>query len=272
MASKINIGIVGLGYIGKTHAQAYQSIPFCFPSTPVIPDLKAVWRTSLGRDEAFIRECGFDRQTTNLNDFFETPLDLVDICTPTGMHTAYVEAAAKHGKAIYCEKPLGKDLADARAIQKMAEKAGVLTRVAFVMRFYPAIRQMKSIIDSGELGEVLNFRGHLFHGSYLNPSRPMSWRLRYEQSGGGAFADLGAHIIDLVQYLFGNVKSERADMRTFIKQRPIKAGSDQMEKVDVDDWATCTLELSNGVFGLVGIDFVSVGLCRIGQYTGRARI
>ena len=260
MAKKLNVGIVGLGYIGKTHAQAYQSIPFCFPSTLVSADLKAVWRTSLGRDDAFIQECGFDIKTTDLDEFINAPLDLVDICTPTGMHTAYVLAAAKAGKPIYCEKPLGKDLADARKMKEAADQAGILTRVAFVMRFYPAIRHMKSILDSGELGDVLNFRTHLFHGSYLNPLRPMSWRLRFEQSGGGAFSDLGAHILDLVQYLLGDVHSLRAEMHTFIKERPSKAGSTHVETVDVDDWASCSLQLRNGVVGLVEAARTAVGV------------
>jgi len=101
------------------------------------------------------------------------------------------------------------------------------------------------------LGDVLNFRAHLFHSSYLNPQRPMSWRLRFSQSGGGAFSDLGAHLLDLVHYLMGDVHSVRADMRTFIQERPTHAGSYEMEKVDVDDWTTCTLELKNGVFGLI---------------------
>lgn len=260
VTDKLSVGIVGLGYIGKTHAQAYRSIPFCFPSASVTADLRAVWRTSLGRDEAFIRHCDIDSQTTNLDEFFHFPLDLVDICTPTGMHTEYVKAAAEHGIPIYCEKPLGKDLEDARAMVKMAEKAGVLTRVAFVMRFYPAVRHMKSILDSGELGEVLNFRGHLFHGSYLNALRPMSWRLRFKDAGGGAFSDLGAHILDLVLYLMGDVKRVRADMRTFIKERPTKPGSEQMEKVDVDDWATCFLEMANGAYGLVEAARTAVGV------------
>jgi predicted dehydrogenase len=251
MAKKINVGIIGLGYIGKTHAQAYSSIPLCFPNAPVAVDLKAVWRTSLGRDEDFIRRCGFDLQTTDLDEFFSVPLDLVDICTPTGMHTDFVAAAARHGKAIYCEKPLGIDQADAKYMQELADQAGVLTRVAFVLRFLPAIRQMKTLIDSGALGEVLNFRGRIFHSSYLNPLRPMSWRLRRSQSGGGAFADLGAHLVDLVQYLLGDVRSVRANMHTLIKERPIQAGSSEMEKVDVDDWAACTLELENGVFGQI---------------------
>jgi predicted dehydrogenase len=260
MAEKLNVGIIGLGYIGKTHAQAYRSIPFCFSTPAVTANLSAVWRTSLGRDEAFIHHCGFDSQTTDLGSFFRSPLDLVDICTPTAMHTDYVKAAAEHGKAIYCEKPLGKDFEDAKWIQELADKAGVMTRVAFVMRFYPAVRQMKSILDSGELGEVLNFRGHLFHGSYLNPLRPMSWRLRFKEGGGGAFSDLGAHILDLVLYLMGDVARVRADMRTFIKERPTKSGSDQIEKVDVDDWTTCTLEMANGAFGLVEAARTAVGI------------
>jgi len=251
VAKKINVGIIGFGYIGKIHAQAYRSIPLSFPDAPVFADLKAIWRTALGRDESFIQSCGIEKQTTDLEEFFGLPLDLVDVCTPTGFHTEYVNAAVDHGKALYCEKPLGKDLVDAKVMHDSAEKAGIPTRVAFVMRFIPAIRQMKSILDAGKLGDVLNFRARLFHGSYLNPLRPMSWRLRFSQSGGGAFSDLGAHMLDLVRYLLGDVHSVRADMRTFIKERPTKAGSSEMEKVDVDDWTTCTFELENGVFGLV---------------------
>jgi predicted dehydrogenase len=251
VTKKIKVGIIGLGYIGKIHAQAYRSIPLSFPDAPVTADLRALWRTSLGRDETFIQSCGFETQTTDLDEFFKAPLDLVDVCTPTGFHTEFVNAAVEHGKAIYCEKPLGKNLADAKRMYDSAKKAGIRTRVAFVMRFVPAIRQMKSIIDAEELGRVLNFRAQLFHGSYLNPLRPMSWRLRFSQSGGGAFSDLGAHMLDLVRYLLGDVCTVRADMRTFIKERPTKAGSSEMEKVDVDDWTTCTLELENGVFGLV---------------------
>lgn len=249
MVQKLNVGIIGLGYIGKVHAQAYRSIPLAFPAALVLPELKAVWRTSLGRDEEFIRSCNFETITTDLDEFFRAPLDLIDVCTPTGMHTEFVTAAAQHGKAIYCEKPLGLHLADARQMSKLAENTGVPTRVAFVMRYIPAIGQMKSLLDSGELGEVLNFRAHMFHSSYLNPNRPMAWRLRKSQSGGGAFADLGAHLLDLVQYLLGNPCAIQAQMRTFIKQRPVKAGSSEMETVDVDDWVTCTLELDNGVLG-----------------------
>lgn len=251
MVKRLNVGIVGLGNIGKIHANAYRMVPLAFPSAPVRADLKAVWRTSLGRDKAFIEDCGFEIQTSDLNEFFDTPLDMVDICTPTGSHTEYVRRAVEKEKAIYCEKPLGKDLADARYMHALAQDAKVPTRMAFVLRFIPAIRQMKTILDSGELGDVLNFRGHIFHSSYLDPQRPMSWRLRFAQSGGGAFSDLGAHLLDLVNYLLGDVSNLRATMHTFIKQRPSKAGSLVMEDVDVDDWATCMLELESGVTGLV---------------------
>jgi predicted dehydrogenase len=88
----------------------------------------------------------------------------------------------------------------------------------------------------------------------------MSWRLRFDQSGGGAFSDLGAHILDLVFYLLGDVSSLRADMGTFIKERPSQAGSKKIEAVDVDDWTTCTLELSNGVYGLVEAGRTAVGV------------
>jgi predicted dehydrogenase len=121
LTKTINVGIIGLGYIGKVHAQAYRTIPLAFPDAPMNAHLKAVWRTSLGRDEAFIRSCGFETQTTDLEEFFNQPLDLVDICTPTGLHTEYVRRAAERGMAIYCEKPLGKDLADARLMTSYAD-------------------------------------------------------------------------------------------------------------------------------------------------------
>jgi predicted dehydrogenase len=120
---RINVGIIGLGYIGKTHAQTYGGIPFCFPNAPVVADLKAVWRTSLDRGEAFFDRCGFDVQTTDLDIFFIVPIDLVDICTSIGMHTEFVAAAPLPGKAIYCEKPLGKDLSNAKIMQALADQA-----------------------------------------------------------------------------------------------------------------------------------------------------
>ena len=107
---------------------------------------------------------------------------------------------------------------------------------------------------------MLNFRSTIFHSSYLDPQRPMSWRLRWAESGGGAFADLGAHMVDMVTYLLGDAFRVGAKMRTFITERPETRGSNQMETVDVDDWAFCTMELKNGAIGHIEATRMAAGI------------
>ncbi|MDX9864226.1 MAG: Gfo/Idh/MocA family oxidoreductase, partial [Anaerolineaceae bacterium] len=260
MKKTLNVGLVGLGYIGKIHAIGYRDIALCFPQPQVTAHLKAALRTSLGRDQEFLRDLPVELETTSLEEFFSQDLHLVDVCSPSAMHTEYVLEAARRGIPVYCEKPLGKDLADARIMAEAAAQHNILTHMAFTQRYLPAVRQMKAALDSGEFGEVLNFRGSIFHSSYLDPRRPMSWRLRWAESGGGAFADLGAHMVDLVKYLLGDAARVGAKMRTFITERPVSRGSKQMETVDVDDWAFSTLELKNGAIGNIEATRMAAGV------------
>ena len=260
MKEQLNVGLVGLGFIGKIHAIGYRDIALCFPQPQVTANLKAVLRTGLGRDQGFLQTANIGMETTSMEEFFLQDLDLVDVCSPSAMHTDYVMEAARRGIPVYCEKPLGKDLADARLMAEAAVEHNILTHMAFTQRYLPAVRQMKAALDSGEFGEVLNFRSTIFHSSYLDPQRPMSWRLRWAESGGGAFADLGAHMIDLVQYLLGDAARVGAKMRTFIIERPATRGSDQMETVDVDDWALCMMELKNGAIGHIEATRMAAGI------------
>jgi predicted dehydrogenase len=258
MSKKMNVGIIGLGMIGRVHVNAYQSIPLCFPSAPVTAGMSALLRSHPATDE-FIESAGFKVVTTSLDEFFKAPLDVVDICTPNGLHKEEALAAIERGIPVYCEKPLARSLDEARSMAAAAKKKGVLTHTAFVLHYVPAIRQIKALVESGDLGEIYNFRAHMFHGSYLDRNRPMSWRLRHAESGGGTFADLGAHLVDAVRYLVGDVAAVRAESRTFVKERPVAKGSDKLEKVDVDDWMHCSLELKNGAVGELEVTRVAAG-------------
>lgn len=249
---------MGLGFIGRVHVNAYHAIPLCFPNAPVSASMGALLRSHESSDE-FVKTAGFGRVTTNLEEFFSVPLDLVDLCTPNQLHYAEAMAAIDRGIPVYCEKPLARSLEEARSMAQAAEKKGILTHTAFVLRYLPAIRQIKAILEAGELGEIFNFRAHMFHSSYLDQNRPMAWRLRMAESGGGAFADLGAHLVDIAHYLLGEVESVRADSRTFIKERPVTKGSSQTEKVDVDDWMQCTLELKSGAIGQLEVTRMAAG-------------
>ena len=258
MSRKLNVGLMGLGFIGRVHVNAYHAIPLCFPAAPVTAAMSALLRSHFGTDE-FQQSAGFGLVTTNMEDFFSAPLDLVDICTPNGLHKDEALAAIERGIPVYCEKPLARTLEEARAIASAAEAKGVLTHSAFVLRYVPAIRQIKALLEAGELGEIFNFRAHMFHSSYLDRNRPMSWRLRMVESGGGVFADLGAHLVDMVNYLLGGVAAVRAESRTFISQRPVAKGEARLETVDVDDWMQCSLELTSGAVGIIEVTRMAAG-------------
>jgi predicted dehydrogenase len=258
MSKKLNVGLMGLGFIGRVHVNAYHAIPLCFPAAPVTANMAALLRSNAGSDE-FLQAAGFGSVTTNLDEFFKSPLDIVDICTPNALHVEEALVAIERGIPVYCEKPLARSLAEARKMASAAEKKGVLTHTAFVLRYMPAIKQIKALLESGSLGDILHFRAHMFHASYLDRNRPMSWRLRWADSGGGAFADLGAHLVDIVMYLLGGVQTVRAESRTFITERPVKKGDSHLEKVDVDDWMACSLEMKSGAVGQLEVTRVAAG-------------
>jgi predicted dehydrogenase len=256
----VKIGLVGLGFIGKIHAHAYHAIPYCFGSGQVQAELHALLRTHVGGDDAFLQSLGSPFETDQPEAFMAQEPDVVDVCSPNYLHPQHVKMALYKGKHVYCEKPLAANLEQARAMSQAAEKAGVLTHSAFTMRYHPAAQQAKSILASGVLGEIYNFRAYLFHNSYMDPQRPSAWRLQKAVSGGGALADLGIHSIDLVRYLLGDAKWVQCRTRTFITQRPKSAGSSEMLPVDVDDWALCVLELENGARGSVETTRMSGGI------------
>jgi predicted dehydrogenase len=272
MTKELQIGMVGLGYIGKIHAVAYRDIALCFGDPPVRANLKAVLRSRLDTEQEAMRAAGFEIATTDPDEFFALPLDVVDICSPNNLHREQAERALRAGMAVYCEKPLASNLNDARALAQLADELGATTQVAYVMRYTPAIRQMKALIAAGQIGEVLSFRGQIFHSSYLDPKRPISWRLRQADSGGGAFMDLGAHLVDMTRYLMGDVASVRAETRTFIASRCVMPGAVQHEAVDVDDWAVVTLELKNGAVGVLEVTRMAAGASEANSFEVYGRL
>lgn len=255
----LRVGLIGLGYIGKIHAAAYRAIPLCFDAPPVVGEIGAVLRSRLDTEQALMARGGLGLVTQDMEAFFRQSLDLVDICTPNFLHCEQAKEALRRGLPVYCEKPLATDLGAARAMTEQARSAGVPTQVAFVLRYLPAVRQMKAMLEGGAIGEVLNCRAQMFHSGYLDPERPMSWRLRQRESGGGVLADLGAHLIDLVLYLLGEVASVRALTRTYIVERPTGRGSDRRERVDVDDWSHCVLELKTGPVCVLEVTRMAAG-------------
>ncbi len=255
----VSIGLIGLGFIGKVHTIAYRDIALCFDPPRIRLHLQALLRHRLDPEDLAPEAAGFKTVTSDEEVFFAEPLDVVDICTPNFLHETQARKALEAGSAVYCEKPLSDTLESARAMVEMAEAHDALTHVAFVLRYLPAIRYMKALMENNAIGEVLHFRAYMHHGSYLNPDRPMTWRLRGAESGGGAFIDLGIHLVDLVHYVLGPSAAVRGQTRTFIEERPTSKAGGGYERVDVDDWALCTLTMESGAVGTVEATRMAAG-------------
>ena len=252
-------GLIGYGMIGKTHAIVYNDLPLCYSQPEVNVDMVALLVAPSSSDRQNRNETHFQLVTNDPDEFFNQSLDFVDVCSPNHWHYFHVKSALQAKLPVYCEKPLARTVDEARELATLANGSEILNQVAFVNRFLPAIRQMKAVINAGVIGEVLNFRAHKFHQSYLDPQRPMSWRLRLAEAGGGAMLDLGIHLVDLVYYLFGDIERLQAEMRTFIKMRPTQANREKFEPVKVDDWALATIETSGGIPGVIEVSRMAAG-------------
>ncbi len=259
---RLGIGIVGFGFIGRVHALAFASLPFYYSELPFLPEIRGI---ATSREETAKRvreETGVPFVTHRFVELVHREdIDVVVVATPNALHFPVIAEAAQAGKAIYCDKPLATNLAEAEKIQEIVSACGIPFGMAFQNRFVPAILRARELIKSGFLGEVVRVRVHYLHSGYNDPLRPMSWRLDKKLAGGGALADLGSHGIDLVRYLLGDFEVDDARARTFVKRRPKDALREEFAEVLVDDWAEVSGVLCNGAFVTIEASRFATGSC-----------
>ncbi|GLV13401.1 dehydrogenase [Alicyclobacillus hesperidum] len=257
---QLRMGLHGYGFIGRTHVLASQ---LSLASSRPCPHI--VWDTAVVHDlaspAAALARQTFRTVTDDVHAFLREDLDAVSIASPNDAHMAALASALQNRLAVYCEKPLSGFLDESRRMAEMVEAAGVVHQVALMYRFHPAVIDAYHWLRSGRLGRVLTFRAELLHGGYLDPNRPMAWRLRQAQAGGGALTDLGVHLIDLLLHLLGPVQRLATELRTFVSSRPGSRGS---EAVTVDDWALARLDMQSGAVGTLEVSRVHVGRERDG--------
>ena len=242
-ARPVAIGVLGYAFMGKAYANAFHTLRYMTWPPPLYPRLVSV----AGRDEAAVAEAarryGFERYVTDWTEVAADPaIELFVNLGPNGLHAEPTIAAAQAGKAVLCEKPLGRDAEESHRMWQAAEHAGVTHMCSFNYRFVPAIRLAREIIESGELGEIRHFRCHFLQEWLADPELPMVWRLDRAQSGSGALGDLGAHIIDLARFLAGEITAVSGQTRTFVPER---GGV----PVEVDDAFVATVEFEGGAVG-----------------------
>jgi predicted dehydrogenase len=257
---KIGIGFVGYGMIGRVHALAYRELDQYYPRELPSLELTGVCTTRADTARRAAEEAGIQFWTDKIDELINHKgVDLIDCCAPNYMHYAAAMAAIQAGKPFILEKPLALDVEQGEKIAKMAGEAGAPGGIIFNFRFLPAIIHARQLIEEGFLGQVYQFQIEYLHSGYQNPNRPMSWRLRQAQSGGGALVDLGSHPIDMIRYLLGDFDQVLATTKTYISQRPSEAGSKQMERVDVDDAAWLQIRMANGSAGTLMVTRFATG-------------
>src|SRR3954468_16140823 len=234
----LNIGLVGYGFMGRTHSNAYKRVNDFF-DVSYRPVLKAVCGRSDENARAFADKWGYESFETDWRKLVDRKdIDLIDICTPNDTHAEIANAAAAAGKMILCEKPLAMNGAEGRKMVAAVEKAGVPNMVWYNYRRVPAVTFAKQLIDEGKLGKIFHYRAKFLQDWTINPELPQGgaglWRLDGGAAGSGVTGDLLAHCIDTALWLNGPMKDVTAMTETFVKERPHNL-TGKTEPVGIDD-------------------------------------
>jgi predicted dehydrogenase len=248
------VAIVGHGFMGRVHSNAWISAPLFF-ELPAVPVLKAACGRSREATESFARRWGWQESASDWRSVVERPdIDVVDIAAPHHLHHDIAVAAAAEGKHVFCEKPLALDAPQAREMYRAVRRAGVVHYVNFNYRRCPAVALARRLIDEGRIGRIFHWRGAYLRSPMVDPQVPLGWHMRKETAGSGAQASLNSHSIDLARYLVGEIRAVAALDAIFITERPLPgAGADPgagpTGEVDTEDAAFMVAELQGGALG-----------------------
>lgn len=259
---KLNVGLIGAGFMGKAHSLAYMAMPMFFWPAPAIPVRKTIVDVSDSIAAEAAQRFGFENSTSDWRSVVEDPeIDIIDIATPNHLHAEIAIAAAAAGKHIISEKPLARSGEEAKTMYDAVKNAGIVHMVAFNYRRTPAVALAKKYIDEGAIGDILNFRGTYLQDWSADPDGPLSWRFQKSIAGSGSLGDIGTHVVDMARFLCGEITQVNTQLKTWVKTRPLQAGGvDKLGastkdstaprgEVDVDDEVLSLLEFQNGAIG-----------------------
>ena len=257
MASKpeLNVGLIGSGFMGMSHAFAYSTAARVF-DLPVRFRMHTLADITIEAAQRAAAQFGFANATDDWRSLVENPeIDVVNITAPNALHKEMALAAIAAGKHVHCEKPLAPLAADALEMTQSAEAAGIRTQVGFNYLCNPVFGLARDMIAAGELGEIRGYRGLHAEDYMADASGPYTFR--HDPAGGGALADLGSHALATAEYLCGPITSVMGDCVTMIGERPDGKGGTR--KVEVDDVGRAFLRFESGATGSIEGNWISTG-------------
>src|SRR5438309_10543196 len=246
---KLNVGLIGYGFIGRTHSNAFRKANNFF-DLQYQPVLKAVCARNAENAKSFADKWGYQSVETDWRKLVDRKdIDLIDIGSPNNTHAEIAIAAAKAGKMILCEKPLSMDGKQGETMVKAIEKAGVPNMVWYNYRRVPAVTLAKQLIDEGKLGRIFHYRAKFLQDWTISKDLPQGgaglWRLDAKVAGSGVTGDLLAHCSDTALWLHGSISRVNAMTETFVKERKHNL-TGKIEKVGIDDACAFLARFSNG--------------------------
>ncbi|TDD30118.1 Gfo/Idh/MocA family oxidoreductase [Kribbella turkmenica] len=260
--TNLGIGLIGYAFMGAAHSQAWRSAPRFF-DLPLNPEMTVLCGRTPDAVAAAAAKLGWQETETDWRKLLgRDDIQLIDVCTPGDSHAEIAIAALEAGKHVLCEKPLANTVEEAEAMTAAAEAAaarGIRSMVGFTYRRVPAIGLARQLVADGRLGTIRHVRAQYLQDWIADPEAPLSWRLDKEKAGSGALGDIGAHIIDLTQYITGDRIAEvSGQLETFVKERPVAAehsglaGTAGAERgpVTVDDAAVFLAKFGSGALGV----------------------
>lgn len=264
---RLNVALVGAGFMGKAHTVAYSNMPKFFWPAPAYPVLKTLCDIDPKIAEDSCERFGYEKWCTDWHDVVNDPeIDIVSICTPNNAHAPIAIAALNAGKHVLCEKPIASTRKDAEAMAAAAAEAakkGVISMNAYQYRRVPALVLAKKFIDEGSIGKILNVRCTYLQSWSADPSSPLSWRFQKEIAGAGTLGDIASHVIDIAQMLAGDIESVVSTVKTYITERPVQEGGVDLlgtvklgpdakkAPVDVDDENSFLVKFKSGAVGSI---------------------
>lgn len=263
---RLNVGVIGTGFIGPAHIEALRRTGLA--DVVALADVNDAVAKSKAEELSIPDYYGDYKQLISRPD-----IDVVHICTPNHLHYKMSKEAMEAGKHVVCEKPLSMNSGEARELVEIAKQKGVVNAIHFNLRFYPVVRHVKAMIDSGELGEIFAVNGS-YQQDWLFYETDYNWRLEPEYSGASrAIADIGSHWLDLVEYVTGlKVKSVCADFATFypVRKKPLKPVETYSGKIltpedygdvniNTEDYATVLLRFGGKAHGSLTVNQVAAG-------------
>ncbi|MBX3180815.1 MAG: Gfo/Idh/MocA family oxidoreductase [Candidatus Hydrogenedentes bacterium] len=262
-APALGVGIIGFGFMGHTHTYGLINIPLFYNPAPFKVKHISVC-TPVAAERAAAEGLGYYRKVVaDYRELIDDPeIDVIAVSSPNRFHKEQLIAAIQAGKHLYCDKPVVASLEEAEEVFEAMRACNYRgkSQVVLQYRYFPATLRARQLMDSGFTGRVFHYRGGYLHSSNIDPAKPLNWKSEKSQGGGGSLFDMGAHTLDMMTHLLGDVASINALCETFIKERKHK-DTGEIVPVDTDDVALMLLRHKSGAVGTLEATKFATGVC-----------